>query len=472
MNCIENLDPGGFAILMHIWTRWGTGLEWLRLLPFTFFLLGVTCLGVLGWRLTRSGVFAIAAAATPMLYPQILYFSFEIRAYSMEMAGIAVCALLLLLAIDHPSWPRLALLGTVCAAFLSSRYSFVFCVAAILAVFTYALWRRGDPLGVTARRLVVFLLPVVAVGLMIVSVTLRRQIWPEMTEGLLGISAPVYAQTAFSRPDADVLATLYVNLLSPIAIPITVAAALFLVLLWRERGQSGDLRAERSDAGPSASLGALYAVVLVVQGLSAAAALFGVHPWKMGDRWSAYLLMVSAVAAVALAADLVLRFRGESSRGTWRVGRVRFAALAGTIAALLVVVMGYWAAESHRQAVESQKRTNLAPQIDALPVAMLANRSVFVAFYEVPTVRYLYEHGPYTGRAEYPRIFRFEDEEELRGGAAIDAAGEGIRFVLSALKIDDARDRFPGAVLQGVDANDSRLLRVVHPSGSATVVEP
>lgn len=145
MNTFENLDPGGFSILLHLWTRLGTGLVHLRSLPLAFFFVGMAALGCLGWRLTRSPLFAVAAAALPCLYPAARYFGLEIRAYSMEMAGVALAALALVLVRERPSTGRAALLGIVCAAFLSSRYSFVFVVAALAVAFCFGCVLSAQP---------------------------------------------------------------------------------------------------------------------------------------------------------------------------------------------------------------------------------------------------------------------------------------------------------------------------------------
>jgi hypothetical protein len=129
-NRLENLDPGGYALLLHFWTKCNRGLEWLRSLPFAFLALGMVGLGLLGWRLSRSIGFALAACAVPLLYPAAVYFGFEIRAYSMEMAGVAVGALVLVHGLERPSFRRLSLLGLVCAVFLTSRYSYIVFIAA------------------------------------------------------------------------------------------------------------------------------------------------------------------------------------------------------------------------------------------------------------------------------------------------------------------------------------------------------
>ena len=455
INRIENLDPGGHAILLHLWTRWGTGLEWLRALSFAFLVLGSTCLGALGWRLTRSHAFALAAAAVPLLYPPALYFAFEIRAYSMEMAGVAVAALLLALAVERPTMLRLTLLGVACAAFLSSRYSFAFVVAGVGVALAYAWLRRGDRLAMVAGRLAVVALPVMAADAVIAWVTLRHQMWPDMKEGLLGVSAPIYTRGAVLGGGADTLELLRTNLLAPVALPISLAIVPLLAV--RRRGRDG-----------SANRNALYVMVLAIQAISAAVSALGVYPWDLRRRWSAYLVMVSAVAAVTLAADLVAFVRSISARSPASARLARAAPAAGVAAAVLAFALAAGAAARHRQRVDTLQRTDVAQQLDLLPPAALADGAVLVTFYEVPVVRYLYEHGPYRGRTQYPRAFRFETGTEWAGRQPIYAAREAIRFVVTGLPLHEAAARLPGTVLTAAGPTGNRLLAVATASAVAT----
>jgi hypothetical protein len=294
MNRAENLDPGGFSLLLHFWSAYGKGLKCLRGLSFAFFLLGAASLGLLGWRLTRSAPFALAVAL-----------------------------------------PR------------------------------------------------------------------RR----------------VYARLQGSP-------------------------------------QAAELNRLRS------VFASLCAVILGTQVLSIFASLLGAYPWDIASRWSAYLLMVSALSVIVLGAEVVAVLRVVLSGRAGVRSSEGLARRAGGAVALLVVAAGSLHAISYRQTVEGSHGTNVARQVDRLPLASLSDRSVFVAFYEVPVVRYLYEYGPYSGRSEYPGKYRFERRSEWRDNAPIDARGEGIAFVVSNLPFAKARARFPGSTLRVVGPEGSRLLAV------------
>jgi len=460
MNNSENLDPGGFSLLLHFWTRAGKGLKWLRSLPFLFFVLGAASLGLLGWRLNHSITFALGASAVTLLYRGALYFGFEIRAYSMEMAGVAVGTLLLVHALEKPSFARLSLLGLTCGACLSSRYSYIFFIAALCCAWWYASTRRQDDLWTRSRQLLVILLPVFAAGIAIVYVTLYHQLWPEMRGAQLGIAAPIYTRTFVLGAGADVLSLLHSNFLSLPALPITAVLIAFLFLrrpvytaLARHRvGSELDRVRGRFEA--------LYVIILSIQGISIIASLLGYYPWDISSRWSAYLVMVSALSAVVLGGEIALWVRLALLQRSDQGRLERRAAQIGLLILLIVVTFGFRHSKTYRRTIETPVHTNVALQIEELPVASLHDRSVFVAFYEVPMMRYLYEYGPYAGCEEYPRLFRFETDEEWRNRLPIDAAREGIEFIVSGLPLDEASGRFPGYTLRRMRPEGSRLIAV------------
>jgi hypothetical protein len=94
-----------------------------------FFLVGLGAMGRLGWLWRRSLLFALFSAAVPLAYPLILYHATELRAYSMEFAGVAI-GCLLLQGLPRASNRRLVATGTVFGLFMGSRYSYAIFVAA------------------------------------------------------------------------------------------------------------------------------------------------------------------------------------------------------------------------------------------------------------------------------------------------------------------------------------------------------
>jgi len=458
MNCFENLDPGGFTVLLRLWTAAGCGLVWLRALPLAFFAVASLALGALGWRLTRSPAFAVAAGAAPSLFPPVLYFAFEIRAYSMEMAGVAVGALALAWFHEKRSATRTFCAGLACAAFLTSRYSFLFAALALAVALWLACPREGagrPPL----RYVLAFAVPAGVIAAPLWWVMLGHQLQPGMRAGVLGLSSPGYTRAAVFLHGADDLHLLLRNLLSPTAVPLT--AALFAAFV---RGRAWRRRVPGSGGPGSELFSILVPYVVGLPIASAAASALGLYPWDISSRWSAYLVMLSAVAAVALAAEVRAFALGASATATGGRPTPSRAAAVEVALAALVVLAASTCALLHRQSIESVHRTSVAAQIDRLPIASLSEHAVFVAYYEVPMVRYLYEHGPYRGRPEYPRAFRFQTAAERRDGMRFSVRAEGIRFLVSALTPAEAQALFPDAVLRTFGPEGSRLLAVAVPA--------
>ena len=466
MNCSENLDPGGFSALLRVWTAGGRGLVWLRALPFSFFVAASLALGLLGWRLTRSPVFALAACAAPSFYPAFLYFAFEIRAYSMEMSGVALGALALDFFHERPSTARAILPGVVCAGFLTSRYSFIFAAVALAA----ALWRasRREAGRRTALRTgVAFLLPASLIALPVWWVTLSYQLHPAMKGGPLGVSSPAYTRGAVLLHGANDLQLILRNLLSPQALPITLAilAAVSVRRRVYARLANGSRRPELERIRERHA--AFVPYIIGVQLTSVVASALGLYPWDVASRWSAYLVALSAVAAVVLAAEarsLVLVALADRNGAAAADRRLRIVEVTLAVALVLSASARLML---HRQSVESTRRTNVALQIDRLPLASLGKHTVFVAFYEVPMVRYLYEYGPYRGRPEYPGVFRFETPAEWSAKIPFSFRTEGTAFIVSALSPAEAQARFPDADVRPFGPDGGRLLVVSGRTGAS-----
>ena len=207
----------------------------------------------------------------------------------------------------------------------------------------------------------------------------------------------------------------------------------------------------------------MSAPIVGIQAASIAASALGLYPWDIASRWSAYLVGLSAVAVVVLAAEAHSLLRAWRPAGPHGGFLVRHRAPLGASAVVLVVIAGSCNAATHRQTVERPHRTDVALQLDRLPREALRERSVFVAYYEVPMVRYLYEYGPDRGHPEYPRLFRFETAPEWQKKAPIAARAERIAFIVSALPLAEAQARFPGATVRPFGPAGSRLLAVSTP---------
>jgi hypothetical protein len=431
-NRFANLDPGGYSLLMHAWTRLDSGLVWLRLSPFLFFLLTVALLARHAWEITGSRMAALLAAFMPFAYGQVLGFAFEIRAYSMEVAGVVAAGYVLHRAVRAPSLGNHLALGVVCAVFLGSRYSFaIVTAAALLALAVVRVWKLGRPRD-ELENAAALLVPILNGGLVMYRATLRHHLrWAGEHPGAM--QAPKYVQAWVLRgqPLAAVAAVLWENFFSPPALPIAFAlAGLALWPVARRR----PLLARWPGA---CSFVAVACMALFAQLLSAALSLRGAYPWNMGQKWSLYLHGISMLCALYLGSAA-----WWGSRRWWR------APLPAAVVLLVAMLL------TARAAVFRYTHwADLGPALSRLNTMALAPGSVLVTHYEIPTVRYLYELGPFRGDRRYPGVFRFERDAETAARSPIDVRQECLEYVISPAPLDVLAARLP----------DSRLARVAGP---------
>lgn len=427
LNMEQNLDPGGFTLIEHFWTLASRQVAWIRALPLSFLVVALAAAAMLGRMLSRSWLIAAAGFSMPLLYSRIPYFGLENRAYSMEMAGIVGGLVLLLLAMRKLTWWSFLLLGMYCAAFLSSRYSYIYFVACLFLALVF--FKPGGSGAASTRyylNTALCALPIALSALTIYFLMLSDQLWPEMRgTTALGISAPVYTQGSVLKDTPDLSSLVWRNTLSLDAVPITTAIVYYLFV---RRWLHNWLR-KQSDSGVDQTVATGVSVVLFFvlcyQCVSILFSGLGYYPWDIGSRWNAGLLMVSAVAALALTAEAnnLVRSSRIAGSGRWREP--------GPAVAVIVSMAALFHTAGYRLSRETPW-VSVPDQLERLYEEDGWPANTYVTFYEVPVVRYLYEYGPMRMRTEYPRAFRFETGEEYGSKSPIDAAGENIHFIITA----------------------------------------
>lgn len=119
----NNLDPGGFSILLHFWTYLSNYHVWLRILPFLFFLGVIASFIYLMYSWTKKRDLALLAGFIPILIPWIMSMGFEVRAYSMECLGTMLCIVALEQLKKQVNGKRLLVWSAILSLFMLSRYS-------------------------------------------------------------------------------------------------------------------------------------------------------------------------------------------------------------------------------------------------------------------------------------------------------------------------------------------------------------
>jgi hypothetical protein len=385
-NAIANLDPGGFTIIMWLWLKIATSVIWQRTLPFIFFLFGVACFGWLGWTRRQSILFAVFSSLIPVCDPLMLDYATEVRAYSMEFAGVGLCCVLLDKLSFHREMLPALFTGVVFALFLGSRYSFGLFAAATffaLVVITFADRSMGRRQG--ALRLAAFAAPIAIAAVVIFVVAFLPQYKIRMSPDHGAYLQYFAASTAAGKSWDYLLAMLARNLVGPYGIALTVSALLGAAWLtpWRARLGLGQL------CHADALFGLLSLAAIVISAL-----VWRWHPWDMTQKWSLWLHALSAVAIVYLVSSVLSWAAPPDASGFETDARLAAVIGVGILALDL------------RLATSRRAGNNLAPVLAFLERTAPAPGSVAVEIHWYPTLRYFYEYGAFAGSALYPNAFR------------------------------------------------------------------
>lgn len=458
-NRYANLDPGGYSILLHYWTKIDKGIVWLRLSAFIFFLVFMGFLGLIAWEWTRSIRFSVLSMALPLLFDPAMYFATEIRAYAMEMAGIAVGTFVLIRVFRHPSIKNLLILGFVCASFLTSRYSYIVFVGSVCC--SYFVFVIGEPKERRLRSVLIFsgfLLPVLACGLLIYHFTLSRFFEYSLAKTATNLLAPDYVQGWILKGKTfrESLNLFKDNFLSLYSLPILLAI-LVLILRWpvsRFLVKRYFPKLIRLNGRPNFL--PFYWLISSGQVFSILLSVLGFYPWNVGTRWSLYLIAFSMIAIILLIADVIWFFR---ALGEWRYPHHQIKGFGRDVSLMMIIVVAL--ASYHATSFRHIFWVDLGPPTEYLNSLQLTEGSVFVTHYEIPTLRYLYEFGPYRNNDKYPDVFRFEQRSEADLYEIIDLDKEQIGYILTPQSPEEISKRIIGGKVRKIENGPPDLLEVV-----------
>ena len=435
-NTVANLDPGGFTIIMWLWLKFATSEVWQRALPFIFFLLGMGCFGWLGWTRRRSIPFAVLSSLVPACDPLLLDYATEVRAYSMEFAGIAIGCVLLDRVTSGPDMRPALLAGVVFALFLGSRYSFgLFTAAAFFALAVTTFTDKSIDRRQAAVRLAAFAAPIAIAATVIFRVSFLLQYkYSILQNDYVQYFAP---STAGGKSWDYIMEMLARNLLGPYGIALTLSALLGAALLtprrWRERLGVDQISQE------DAMFGALSLAALVLSAL-----VWRWHPWDLTHKWSLWLHGLSAVALVRLAAGVLAWVAPPSLSGIESDARITAVIIVGILALDL------------RLATHRRGGVTLAPVLAYLERAAPTPGSVAVVSSWRPTLRYFYEYGAFAGSKLYPSSFRFRSPDLQT------------RYLVTTQDLEHARSMFKGYTITRDPALPDQLFRVEPMTAHAT----
>jgi len=124
-NTLTNLDPGGFSVILHYWSKVSNNIIWLRILPFSFYIIFVISFCYVFYLLFDKNKLSIFSVFISLFIPQFISKSIELRAYSMEMLGVSISILFLIFLEKKITNKKLLFFSLVMSFFITSRYSFL-----------------------------------------------------------------------------------------------------------------------------------------------------------------------------------------------------------------------------------------------------------------------------------------------------------------------------------------------------------
>jgi hypothetical protein len=142
-------DPAGSFLMLHFWEKVSMSEQWLRLLPFVFFIIGIAVIIRIGLMAGVPPIVSIAMGYLPLASAQSVYHSIELRAYAIELGvtylTIYACIRLFIsIANNNLNNIREWILFTViCLIGLLTRWSFMITISACYSsLFLYSLYHK------------------------------------------------------------------------------------------------------------------------------------------------------------------------------------------------------------------------------------------------------------------------------------------------------------------------------------------
>ena len=142
-------DPPGSFLIFHFWEKVSMSEQWLRLLPFAFFIIGIAVIIRIGFMVGVPPIISVAMGYLPLASAQSVYHSIELRAYVMElgMTYLAIYAsirLFISIANNNLNNKREWVLFTAITLIgLLSRFSFMITISACYAsIFLYSFYHK------------------------------------------------------------------------------------------------------------------------------------------------------------------------------------------------------------------------------------------------------------------------------------------------------------------------------------------
>ncbi len=283
-NARYNLDPGGYSVFLHFWTRAYDLPFWIKLPSAVF--LWLASLLIVGYMKKRSTgtLLALSAGLLPLLITPVFTLAMQIRAYGLELLGVVLCLFFLGATREKHRSVFYLMWGLLFAVLCTSRYAAVMTtVITLFLIFRRSGFRTGTSFVERSMLILPVLLSIAGIWFFTFSVQ--------------NSSFQTRANGPYLSDEPSLLITSFYNVL----LLLSLAALVFILL-----------RPVNKKLTPFHDL---FRLSLLVNSAFIILSFLGLHPWSVNDQHivSGVLLMALSLTAIAF---VYLRTLFPKSRST------------------------------------------------------------------------------------------------------------------------------------------------------------
>jgi len=363
-NALYNLDPGGFSLLLHFWSKISNSHIWLRLLPFSFFIGTVLSFIYLAYLWLEDLRLALLIGFIPILMPA-LRTAVEIRAYSMETFGSLICVIALVNLENRASIRNLFFWSLALSVVMTSRYS-VIVVVFIISLYILRLISASDLRH--ERKIVALFVYSFPLLITVIYIYFYSFVFQNKSLGAFGY-------LPYISRDIKVLFFPFTSFLYLLLIIV-----LLISYLYRER-----IEIVKNHKN-------LLQIVVLTNIVFIALSFFGVHPWCPFFRRNNSFVSITLLCLAILSAEFLKRVVKQPKNLNFVFAL-----------SLLLIALGIGFNHSNLASYKINTYSNLR-------IVDIADYDrIYVDWWESASIRYLFEYGTLRSqRSElYPERFTF-----------------------------------------------------------------
>lgn len=174
-NAHYNLDPGGFSILLHFWSKISNSHIWLRILPFLFFIGVVLSFIYISNLWLKNLNIAILMGFIPIFYPLALKLGVEVRAFSMESLAAIISVIGLEKLKGKVTYKNLFFWSCVFFVFMTARYSVIIVIFVVSLYVMFLIFKSNSTIKNKLLSALVYSLPLITTLIYIYFFVLKIQ---------------------------------------------------------------------------------------------------------------------------------------------------------------------------------------------------------------------------------------------------------------------------------------------------------